>query len=101
VVDGSFSVQATAVSKATGFQEVAVGKRNTAVLGDLFHDRVWRLYQTFVPEGVLLNKGSNFFGLQLLVFVTISLGYEALPKLVFVYRAGSCKKDKAGKHKKT
>lgn len=101
MVDGSLSVQATAVPKATGFKKVAVGKRNTAVLGDLFYDRVRRLYQTFVPERVLFNKGSNFSCLKLLVFVAVSFGYEALPKLVFVYGAGPREENKEGNSKKS
>ena len=87
MVDGSFSVQTTAVSKAARLQQMTVGQRQRAMLVYLFNYRVRRLDEAFVPVRVLAYQASNFFAVQLLIFVKVTSLYQTLPKLVLVYGA--------------
>lgn len=87
MVDGSFSVQTTAVSKAARLQQMAVGQGQRAMLVYLFNYRVRRLDEAFVPVRILTHQTSNFFAVKLLIVVKVSSLYQTLPKLMLVYGA--------------
>ena len=87
MVDGSFSVQTTTVSKAARLQQMPVGQGQRAMLLYLLYNRVGRLDEAFVPVRILTDQASNFLAVQLLIVVKVSGLYQTLPKLVLVYGA--------------
>ena len=89
VEDGSFPVEAAAVSKAAALEEFAVGQRNATVLFHLPHHRVGGLYQAFVPVRVLLHQCTNFSCIKLMVVVAVAFFCQTLPELVLVDGAGA------------
>ena len=73
IVDGSFSVQPTAVLEAGALQKVAVIQRKSAVVTDLLHDGIRRFNKALVPVRVVADQGTNFGAAKNVVVVRVGV----------------------------